>query len=300
MANPTKRLPSNIEGEFFVDSTCIDCDTCRQLAPAIFREVGGYSAVHHQPAGPDELQRAERALLCCPTGSIGALARHPLNAAIAGFPVPIEAPGISFGQPYPGPTGVHYCGFNSAKSFGGNAYFVVHPDGNWLVDAPRFLPRLVERIAEMGGLRWIFITHRDDVAEADRFAERFGAERIIHARDRSACPAAERVIAGEDPVAFGEDFLAIPTPGHTAGHMVLLYRDACLFTGDHLWWDRDLHRLDASRGACWDSWSEQVQSMARLQVYRFSWVLPGHGDRVHLAAERMAEHLAALISKMRR
>ena len=33
MANPKLRLEENVAGEFFVDSTCIDCDTCRQLAP---------------------------------------------------------------------------------------------------------------------------------------------------------------------------------------------------------------------------------------------------------------------------
>ena len=34
MASLAKLLPENVPGEFFVDSTCIDCDTCRQLAPA--------------------------------------------------------------------------------------------------------------------------------------------------------------------------------------------------------------------------------------------------------------------------
>jgi hypothetical protein len=32
MANFNKCVPENVPGEFFVDSTCIDCDTCRQLA----------------------------------------------------------------------------------------------------------------------------------------------------------------------------------------------------------------------------------------------------------------------------
>ena len=32
MANPKKRVPENVPGDFFVDSTCIDCDACRQIA----------------------------------------------------------------------------------------------------------------------------------------------------------------------------------------------------------------------------------------------------------------------------
>jgi hypothetical protein len=33
MADYKKRVPNNLAGKFFVDSTCINCDTCRQLAP---------------------------------------------------------------------------------------------------------------------------------------------------------------------------------------------------------------------------------------------------------------------------
>ena len=50
MADPRKRLSINVAGEFFVDSTCIDCDTCRQLAPAVFAEGDDYAFVHTQPA----------------------------------------------------------------------------------------------------------------------------------------------------------------------------------------------------------------------------------------------------------
>ena len=45
MANPKKRVPQNVPGDFFVDSTCIDCDTCRQIAPRVFGEAPGASFV---------------------------------------------------------------------------------------------------------------------------------------------------------------------------------------------------------------------------------------------------------------
>jgi ferredoxin len=38
MADRTRRLPQNIAGDFFVDDSRIDCDTCRQIAPAHFRD----------------------------------------------------------------------------------------------------------------------------------------------------------------------------------------------------------------------------------------------------------------------
>ena len=49
MASLQHRLPENVPGDFFVDSTCIDCDTCSQLAPDIFRDHGDQCSVYRQP-----------------------------------------------------------------------------------------------------------------------------------------------------------------------------------------------------------------------------------------------------------
>src|SRR5471030_2131700 len=49
MANPKKRVPENVPGDFFVDSTCIDCDACRQIAPSVFAEAAETSFVKAQP-----------------------------------------------------------------------------------------------------------------------------------------------------------------------------------------------------------------------------------------------------------
>ncbi len=49
MADKSKRLARNVAGEFYVDSTCINCDTCRQLAPDVFDESGDFSFVYAQP-----------------------------------------------------------------------------------------------------------------------------------------------------------------------------------------------------------------------------------------------------------
>jgi len=49
MAVLGKRLAANVPGEFFVDSTCIDCGTCRQVAPEAFAEGDDASYVYRQP-----------------------------------------------------------------------------------------------------------------------------------------------------------------------------------------------------------------------------------------------------------
>src|SRR5262249_55506183 len=45
MADRKKIVSQNVPGEFFVDTTCIDCDTCRQLAPTVFEDNGEFSYV---------------------------------------------------------------------------------------------------------------------------------------------------------------------------------------------------------------------------------------------------------------
>jgi glyoxylase-like metal-dependent hydrolase (beta-lactamase superfamily II) len=202
------------------------------------------------------------------------------------FPLPIE-------------DDVFYCGFNSAKSFGGNSYFVKHPKGNWLIDSPKYLPHLVRQFEAMGGVRYIFLTHQDDVAEAAKFAARFKSQRIIHEADRDAQPDAERVLLGSDLQEIAPGFIIIPTPGHTEGHCVLLYKDKFLFTGDHLWWRRKRKQLGASQGVAWFSWRKQTESMERLLRFNFEWVLPGHGQRIKLTPAEMRRELEALVNRMK-
>ena len=193
---------------------------------------------------------------------------------------------------------VYYCGFNSPKSFGGNSYFIRHPAGNWLIDSPKFIKPIVRRLEELGGVDLIFLTHRDDVADANQFADHFKAKRIIDRRELNSQPDAEIVLDGDHPRLIAEDFTAIPTPGHSEGHCCLLFAERFLFTGDHLYWNRDQQQLDAFRGYCWYSWDVQKESMRRLAQISFEWILPGHGQRVRLPATTMAEQMAHLVERM--
>ena len=74
--------------------------------------------------------------------------------------------------------------------------------------------------------------------------------------------------------------------------MCLLLDNRFLFTGDHLWWSRALHSLNAGRDVCWHSWEEQTRSMGLLAGFTFEWVLPGHGERVFLPREEMGRQVA--------
>jgi glyoxylase-like metal-dependent hydrolase (beta-lactamase superfamily II)/ferredoxin len=287
MANPKKRVVENVPGEFFVDSTCIDCDACRQIAPMVFGEAAETSFVKAQPAKSADRRNALQALLACPTGSIGYVGDDDVKAVMSDFPLVIEEP-------------VYYCGYNSPKSYGGNSYFVKNANGNWLIDSPKFVTPLVKQLEALGGVANIFLTHRDDVADAPRYAEHFGSRRVIHRDELSSQPGAEVVLDGAGPWELAPGFLAIPTFGHTKGHCVLLFQNRSLFTGDHLSWDRDTRQLAASEDYCWYSWSEQAESMRRLAEFSFEWVLPGHGQKIHLPADEMRKQVLRLAEAMKR
>ncbi len=66
MADVKKKLPEDIPGEFFVDSTCENFDICRQLAPEIFIDIGEFAAVGKQPINDEERRHALQALVSCP------------------------------------------------------------------------------------------------------------------------------------------------------------------------------------------------------------------------------------------
>ena len=177
------RRPENIPGPLWVDTKCIDCDTCRWMAPETFIAVAGASAasasaVTFQPApGTPERHAALQALLSCPTFSIHLDAPEPgeLAAARDSFPMLI-----------PGTVGCYHLGHHDEASYGAASYLIVRPQGNIMIDVPRMSPQLAQRIDALGGVKYMFLTHRDDVGSHGKWASRLGAQRIIHSEEASA------------------------------------------------------------------------------------------------------------------
>jgi glyoxylase-like metal-dependent hydrolase (beta-lactamase superfamily II)/ferredoxin len=288
MANVQQRLPENVPGDFYVDASCIDCDTCSQLAPSVFRDHGAQCSVYRQPETAAETRLALMALVACPTGSIGTTSKHDAHIGIDAFPVLVAE-------------NVYFCGFTSEASFGAWSYLIVRSPsegGNILIDSPRFATQLVKRIEAMGGVSQMLLTHRDDVADHALFHKKFGCERVMHADDGAGRLGVEKIIEGEAEVSLDNNILVIPTPGHTRGHVVFLYKQKFLFTGDHLAWSPKRQTLTAFPSVAWYSWSEQTRSMPKLANYDFEWVLPGHGDLHHDSATNMRYHLQSCIEWM--
>ena len=286
MAKVNLRLAENISGDFYVDSSCIDCDTCRWMTPSVFNRAGGQSVVYHQPTNETERLRSLQALLACPTSSIGTVEKPvDIKNAIASIPIPVSE-------------NVYHCGYHSKNSYGAASYLIVRPEGNVLVDSPRFAPPLVKRLEEMGGIRYLYLTHRDDVADHQKFHEYFKCDRILHSDDITTDTRnVEIQLTGLESFALDNDLLIIPVPGHSKGHTVLLYKNF-LFTGDHLAWSEGLQQLVGFPDVCWYSWSKQVESMRQLLNYSFEWVLPGHGRRYHADTATMHQQMQQCVTWM--
>ncbi len=111
MARLAARVTENVDGEFFVDESCIDCDACRQIAPETFAESArfGQSFVWQQPVTEEATRRAAMALVACPTSSIGSLHKIGVADASRAFPERVDGD-------------VYYCGYHSPHSYGASSY----------------------------------------------------------------------------------------------------------------------------------------------------------------------------------
>jgi glyoxylase-like metal-dependent hydrolase (beta-lactamase superfamily II) len=279
----TPRHRDNAPGDWYVDTNCINCKAAQTVAPGLIVERGGQSVFARQPATAEELTLAWRARLLCPTASV-----HTEGHA--------EPPDGVFPEPLT--ENVYRLGYNARDSWGAHSFLIRRARGNAMIDAPRWTNRVVDDLEASGGLALILLTHRDDVADAERYAKHFDARVFIHEADRAAAPYASDIISGRDPAPLDTDLLVIPVPGHTKGSVAYLADGHLLFTGDSLAWSFEQNDLRASKDVCWYSWPEQTSSLRRLLDYRFDWVFAGHGGSFHLPAEDMRTRLAALVARM--
>jgi glyoxylase-like metal-dependent hydrolase (beta-lactamase superfamily II) len=279
------RHDRNAPGLWHVDTACIDCGAARTVAPGLIVRGGGQSVFARQPETAGELAMAWRARLLCPTASVHGEVRNKPPAGL--FPEQMTP-------------GVDRLGYNAKTSYGAHSFLVRCEGANAMVDAPRWTRPLVAAIEARGGLRDIFLTHRDDVADAKRYARHFGARVWIHMADSDAAPFATDILEGEGATGIDDVWLAIPVAGHTRGSVAYLYDGHCLFTGDSLAWSFDQEDLTAFRDVCWFSWAAQIRSLRRLLDYRFDWVLAGHGGSHHLPPDEMHRRLLRLLDRMER
>ena len=278
------RRSENATGDIFVDSSCIDCDTCRWLAPATFQRENGQSAVYTQPADEATRLLALAAAAACPTSSIRSESEK--SAAVKygkEFPMAVEnLPNSTNAAP-----GVYYLGMTSEDSFAASSWLIVEEDGTGvMVDVPRYSESMAKRIEALCDKLTMVLTHRDDVAGHDRWAKRMNAKRIIHEDEANARQGTDeceiQLTNAQFPYKLKDGFELVHLPGHTVGCIVLVHeRTRSLFSGDHLLFSHRTGSLLPSPQFTWYSWQVLSESMEKTAELPFLHVWPGHGRHHH-------------------
>ncbi|MGC9504396.1 MBL fold metallo-hydrolase [Baaleninema sp.] len=164
-------------------------------------------------------------------------------------------------------------------TLGGTAYFIVENDGNILIDAPPWNEETQAFLRDCGGVRSIFLTHRDSIGKAQQIQKDTGCAIVVHEREAYLLPEAEVTTFSEE-LEITSDLLGIWTPGHTPGSscVYLSRHGGVLFSGRHLL-PNPAGQPRPLRTAKTFHWPRQLRSVAKLRD-RFSpetlsWICPG-------------------------
>lgn len=73
MADKNAKVTKNVAGKYYVDTNCISCGQCKDIAPEFFTEdsENGYMYVQKQPSDAAGVALCEQALANCPVEAIG-------------------------------------------------------------------------------------------------------------------------------------------------------------------------------------------------------------------------------------
>ena len=71
MADREDKVPENIEGPFYVDTTCVQCGNCTEVASENFSQGEEFYYVYKQPINDEEYENCQQALEECPVDAIG-------------------------------------------------------------------------------------------------------------------------------------------------------------------------------------------------------------------------------------
>jgi hypothetical protein len=119
------------------------------------------------------------------------------------------------------------------------AFLLERPQGNLVIYRSERLEQEADEVRALDGISRQYLNHWHEASPAcDRVAQAFGAPLVCNAAD--AAKVAESCHVDEtfsERHMVGDDFEAIPIPGHTPGATAFLWdtgEHRCLFTGDSL------------------------------------------------------------------
>lgn len=322
-----QRLDENVQGILYVNDRCINCAACSNFAPTVFERGPKFKhVVYKQPTlhNRNELEDARAALAACPVAAIRVEHKVKSSEAELKSSLSIQPNGtLLFPRPIQPETdlGVFYLGHHNEASFGAIPYLVrgKSPEGkiiSVMVDVPRFCRSAVAAVKSLSptGPDYLFLTHVDDTADHNKWAENFpNMKRIFHEGDLGrhnwigdfTLENVEVLLKGkmeddtkemmfwnidgkqidEKESIREEEMVIIHTPGHSPGSISLLFRpksdsvNGVLFTGDtYSWTTRDGGHMSGFPRYGNDL-PQQAQTLKLLGEISHMWdvIAPGHG-----------------------
>lgn len=162
-------------------------------------------------------------------------------------------------------------------TYSAQAYLLLHPDGSILIDVPPYTPEIIRAIQQFGPLRYIFLTHRDDIGACAMFQQFFHARVILHRTEIRYYREGPVDIPFEGDFMLGPDVMIVHLPGHTPGSSALLdlRPPGAVFVGDALNIDESGELYIPPHPWDFDPLLKR-HSLKRLLDYTFEVVLPAH------------------------
>lgn len=152
---------------------------------------------------------------------------------------------------------------------GGTAYLILENSGNILIDSPAWEETNHQFIQELGGVRWLFLTHRTAHGKVKEIQQALNCEVVLQEQEAYLLPGLQ-LTSFQQEFTFSPTSQSIWTPGHTPGSACLFHSQygGILFTGRHLLPDRQSNPVPL-RIAKTFHWRRQIDSIRKLRD-RFS------------------------------
>ncbi|MFE4107552.1 MBL fold metallo-hydrolase [Almyronema epifaneia] len=155
------------------------------------------------------------------------------------------------------------------ETMGGTAYFIVENDSsdqaaNILVDCPAWTDTTQAFLADQGGVRWLFLTHRGAIAQVKKMLQTLSCQVIIQEQEAYLLP-------NLAPRTFHQTDILSPqsrvfwTPGYSPGSACLYHQryGGILFSGRHLL-PTPTGQLQPLRFAKTFHWPRQLSSLEQI------------------------------------
>lgn len=119
-------------------------------------------------------------------------------------------------------------------TLGGTAYFIVENEANILIDCPAWDEVNQNYLSSLGGVRWLFLTHRGAIGKTREIQATFDCEVLIQEQEAYLLPKL-KLTTFEQKFNLGMAQV-IWTPGHSPGSSCLYYpsEGGVLFSGRHI------------------------------------------------------------------